>query len=494
MHVISISKLIQLAYTAKDSVVLHISATNNDGRPVSVNLSLSVTDDAQVGLDSLNYNNILTRLWLSSDLKGYIEVPAYYFQKNKAAKLALDNLLLTQGWVNYEMPAGSVSFHAETEYTVHGKVTSALGGIVKDTRVTLFSKSPFLFKDTVTNSNGNFSFHQFPEMDKPVLLIKAVNHKGNSANVRVSMSDFQPPAFSSKIPTQMPWYADIDPAYINYLSNKIAEKKQIGYFPGGKHTLKEVIITAKKTIKGSQNLNGPGNADLVIDENEVEQAGKITWLQLLTGKIKDFRESSFTAPIQISNMGPGIPPAPYECYMIRDRMPIIIVDGELLPAWTLADARDYLMTHTAEDVRGVELISSGRFLGEYEFKFGSAPNAKWPEWCFIEITTREGNGPVLHDLPGMYLCKPMPLSWPKQFYKPRYSAKDSSSETDRRSTIDWEPNITTDPDGKATISFYAGTEPSSYTIIAEGTDLNGNIGYQRKTINIGRRKVAAKSK
>ncbi len=61
------------------------------------------------------------------------------------------------------------------------------------------------------------------------------------------------------------------------------------YFPTGGHRLKEVKIRAKKIIKDSQNLNGPGNADLVLDEKFMEKAGKKNWLQLLQENIKDMR-------------------------------------------------------------------------------------------------------------------------------------------------------------------------------------------------------------
>ena len=65
---------------------------------------------------------------------------------------------------------------------------------------------------------------------------------------------------------------------------------------------------------------------------------------------------------------------------------------------------------------------------------------------------------------------------------------------DCRPTIDWEPNIVTDENGKATVSFYAADKPSTYTIIVEGTDGNGKIGYKRQKIVIRQKKIDAKSK
>src|ERR1700730_10128708 len=81
--------------------------------------------------------------------------------------------------------------------------------------------------------------------------------------------------------------------------------------------------------------------------------------------------------------------------------------------------------------------------------------------AFVEITTRSGHGPVIDNTPGIYLYKPLPLSWPKQFYKPKYTIKDTAKHLpDLRSTIDWEPNITTDRNGEAKLWFYTADQPS----------------------------------
>jgi len=60
--------------------------------------------------------------------------------------------------------------------------------------------------------------------------------------------------------------------------------------------------------------------------------------------------------------------------------------------------------------------------------------------------------------------------------------------TDLRSTIHWEPNVITDRDGKATVSFYSADKPADYTATIEGTDLNGNLGYSSKKIKVDQKK------
>jgi len=108
-------------------------------------------------------------------------------------------------------------------------------------------------------------------------------------------------------------------------------------------------------------------------------------------------------------------------------------------------------------------------------------------FSFVEITTRGGHGPVIGNTPGMYLYKPLAISWPKQFYKPKYLPGDTTANNLAafRPTVDWEPNITTDEQGEATVSFMLPGKASTYTVIIEGTDMNGNFGYQDEKIITG---------
>ncbi len=67
---------------------------------VQRSFSIAVTDiDAS---DFPDKENLYSRLLLTSDLKGDVYNPGFYFEKDNAAtQLALDNLMLTHGWTRY---------------------------------------------------------------------------------------------------------------------------------------------------------------------------------------------------------------------------------------------------------------------------------------------------------------------------------------------------------------------------------------------------------
>ena len=85
----------QSNFVRRSLVTNRTKVTDIDGQPVTGSFSVSVTSDKEVKPDSTS--SIFTQLLLSSDLYGYIEKPAYYFQKIPEATFALDLLMLTQG-------------------------------------------------------------------------------------------------------------------------------------------------------------------------------------------------------------------------------------------------------------------------------------------------------------------------------------------------------------------------------------------------------------
>lgn len=87
-------------YETKEKATLKITVKDENGEPIRANLGVSVYD--KLYQNPANPVNILTHCYLTSQLRGNIYDPAYYFDnKNEDMKEALDLLLLTQGWRRY---------------------------------------------------------------------------------------------------------------------------------------------------------------------------------------------------------------------------------------------------------------------------------------------------------------------------------------------------------------------------------------------------------
>src|SRR5690606_15396230 len=122
----------QQQYGVRRKVSLQVKTSTPNQRPVPANISLSVYK-----MDSLSgspQQGIFEYLNLSSDVKGYIESPEYYFNdQDPAVKKAADNLMLTHGWRRFtweDVFSNKTSFSFVPEYRGHlikGKVSSANG-------------------------------------------------------------------------------------------------------------------------------------------------------------------------------------------------------------------------------------------------------------------------------------------------------------------------------------------------------------------------------
>jgi hypothetical protein len=87
-------------YPTRGKSTLKITVKDEKGQPVIANLGVSVFD--KLYQNPRDSNNILVHYYLSTQLKGKIYNPSFYFNNTSAGQYeALDLLMLTQGWRKY---------------------------------------------------------------------------------------------------------------------------------------------------------------------------------------------------------------------------------------------------------------------------------------------------------------------------------------------------------------------------------------------------------
>ncbi|TKC05083.1 carboxypeptidase-like regulatory domain-containing protein [Pedobacter frigoris] len=473
------------AYVQRDSISLKIKATDKNGNPASGSFSIAITDDAQVKKDSIADDNILSRMFLSSVLKGHVEDPGYYYNGaiNEEKWRNMEYLLLTQGWVGYDWqetlkPIKPMIYASEQEFLVKGKVTNAFNKPVAKSGITLLSKKPLLIMDTLTNDKGDFEFKGLFPVDTAAFFISARNKNGKKFNVGIDMYEFKPPAFPSVASRTKPWFVNIDTLSYAALNQQLSLQKTYRTVTG-KNMLKEVKIIAKKLVKGSKNLNGPGGADLIIDEADILKAGKVTLGDLLTKRVKGFHQtiSRFGQPVYKVN-GEAV-------YLIMDGMDtkFFLTEGTAYGEY-LKQLFEY---YDADEIKGIEVMIKGKNIMSYGSRFLNPMAEKPWDFVFIEVTTRAGNGPLLKKAIGNYVYKPIPFTIPRKFYAPRYLPETIADMSDIRATVHWEPDVVTDKDGNATVKFFAADNPGNYTFVIEGADLQGSLGSKTNKIVIKKR-------
>lgn len=440
----------------RSPVTLNFEAKSADGKPDMSSLSVAVINESIVPVDEDAENNIFASLLLSSDIKGYIEKPAYYFNGITPQKRAdLDVLMLTQGYHRFEwknLAEGTPQadrFAAEKTFTISGRVTNLSGKPVSGGKISLLNFNDGLFKlDTVTDANGRFAFTDIIYPDSIKFLLQARTAK-NKKDVMIKL-DTIPPVAASNYASYPDFKVNPGQSVSGYAQNSrqfYFEQMKRGL---GNHviSLAEVkIIEKRNALKHSSNLNGPGNADQVVMGKDLT-LGCIQLADCLQGRLLGV----------VFYNG-----APYSTRRGVPRPMLIVVDG------AYGDA-SLMNSLNVQDIQSIEVLRSGSNLAVYGSQAAGGA---------LIITTKRGDEPS--DYPkvlssGVVSYAPRGIYKSRLFYSPKYNAKGDNKLADLRSTIYWNPNVVTS-DGKASVTYY-NASPGNYRVVAEGVDADGRIGRQ----------------
>jgi hypothetical protein len=283
----------KLSTMQQGKVKIGLDVRNSGGKPILGSFSVGVIDESKIHSNEDNETTIISQLLLTTDLKGYIEQPAYYFNRdNDTTRSNLDILMLTQGYRRFAwkpLLAGTIPpaiYPADRQAGISGKIKSG-GKPVTGAKVTLFSiDGSFLLLDNTTDEHGHFSFPNIHYKDSVKLGLQASSENGSKVDILVDDTYKR----DMKVTTVYPAMMAIGEK--EELSEYFASSKEL-YIQERKYglnnhvkMLKDVNIHAvsKPRVTHSFNLNGPGNANQVITAEDLEKRGSIT-LKNAIGKI-----------------------------------------------------------------------------------------------------------------------------------------------------------------------------------------------------------------
>lgn len=429
-----------------------------DAQPVAGAFSVAITNESTTdgALESTIFDNLL----LTSDLKGSIENPGYYFNNvNNQTRADLDVLMLTQGYRRFEWrqllndQAQTVAYQPETSLELEGKVQALSGKPVSNGKVTITATKDNFFEDTVTDINGNFKFTDLELSDSSKIILNA-RKDNKSKNVKITVL---PPHYAEILKT-----AHTDTAFTLFPEQMtgVMQKRYLDYQRAQKdEQFRNGIRLKQVNIKGyrqprppeiihSANLNGPGHADQIIMGNQLSNCASLS--DCLLGKVLGVKFAKDGTPVSSRSHGPQM---------------VIIVDGNLMDGKLLNDVN-------ANDIYSIEVLRSGAYLAIYgsdasggalviTMKHGGEPGSEPTNFFFAGVSS--------FPFKGYYHAR--------AFYSPKYAAiKNVAQSPDLRGTIYWNPNILTDKDGKATFEYFNNDTKGIYRVAIEGIDDNGNLG------------------
>jgi len=457
------------ATLTRQPVKISLSANDRYNKPVTGSFSVSVINETLAGADDLLESTILNNVLLTSDLKGYIEQPNYYFSNtNEQTRYDLDVLMLTQGYRRYEWKqmltdtTQKIAYQPERSLTLTGTLKTPSGKPVPHGSIALIAPKENVLRDTTADVNGSFRFTNINLADSVSIVLKARKANKND-NVIITLN---PQNYPQIIPTT---YKDpttaLPGATAAMLQKKYTdyEKEQRQDYLKNGIQLRQVNIHGytppkKPDLSSSYNLNGPGHADQVIMGTVVQ--GTINLSDALNGRLLGVK---FTLP---DGEGKRTP------YLMRDQGRLtsappmaIIVDGIVMTG-------DHLDDLDPNNVYSIEILRSGAYLAIYgSDAYGGA----------MVITMKHGGEDSREVTPkpslGLMTWRFAGYNKARAFYTPKYStARPEEQVVSIRSTIYWNPNLLTDKDGKTSFDYFNNDTKGTYRVVVEGIDDEGNLG------------------
>ncbi|MCL2727753.1 MAG: Plug and carboxypeptidase regulatory-like domain-containing protein, partial [Bacteroidales bacterium] len=449
-------------YTRRSLVKNSVTITDINGQQLDGTFSVSVTSDREVTPDITS--GILTQLLLTSDLRGYIQNPALYFQSTPESESALDLLMLTQGWRRYDIAAlaqgrfTEPAFPIEWGQEVSGSVQMVSSGkAVEDVEVQIASLAmDGFFHSTQTDSEGRFRMPigEFPDSTR--FIVSAEPPRRTNVELILEKESFPDRTLSLVYPVEV----DRD-LFLRYAYK--AEQQYVD--EGGIRVaqLSAALVTAdrKPPLRQSQIYRLPNSASYSVPQEQLEQA-QITGaanIYDLIGRMPgvEIRSNFETFEKYIYIRGTG------SRLSVLSSLPLLLIDD--IPV-----SYEYLNTINIQDIAQIDVLNQSN----------SAMFGIRGENGVISIYTKRGSSSINNVIPQSPHIKaffPLGSQQPVAFYAPKYETQEQlhSSKRDVRTTISWQPVVPINSEGVATFEFYTSDELTSYTVVIEGVADDGTI-------------------
>jgi len=438
-----------LSYRARDEIKITVPEN------IASSLSVSVTD---LNIDADTTENILSTLMLTSELKGKVYNPAYYFKDPSLVKQQhLDLVMLTNGWrrINWqqvtkgELP--NIVYPRDTSYmTLSGIVQGFVPGSLGDGAMAMMivkqkDKENQMYLVPI-NRNGTFDDPSVVLFDTAQIYYQFQDKSLEGATIQFFPNKLRVPPVGKNYADEI--FPDTT-GLARHLMLALEHSENVQ-----KTKYKELeAVTVKARTKSSVELLDEKYATGLFSGGDAIQFdvlndpfGKVgdifTYLQ---GKVAGLQISGQGSNASLSWRG-GAP----QLYL--DEVP---TDVQMLSSININD---------------VAYIKAFRppFMGGFNGGNGA-----------IAIYTRRGDE-ARSESQGIPNSKVFGYTQIREFYSPRYlrPEEDPGAERDVRTTLYWNPNVTVNPNTKQIVlSFYNNDVTDAFRVVIEGMTVDGKLAH-----------------
>lgn len=481
-------------YGTREKVNVTITTKNYAGDPVPSNLSVAVVDNKLLSFADDRQDNITSYLLMSSELKGSIYKPNFYFNpKEIKAQKALDYVLLTHGWRSY-LTEENINIleakYAPERLSIHSGQIRDKQGKPAVAKLLLFDRNGTKVLPFQTDENGRFMFKL--ENGRSCMLL-AYNDKAEKLTIVRDIG-----------PNTAPWTARREQRLKAQEAEKVLENNRDKLARPNAKPIKEKVVSGKPKVATSVSLEADsvlesvvvtaqgirrekkalGYAITEVNADEIGLAAEADIGRVLSGKASGV---AITSQSGSSGSASKVVIRGYSS-VTGNNQPLFVVDGFPITADGNYNSGSVLDVDPAnvESVQVLKGLAAATLYGTAGRNGVIVIQTKNNQYRYRSSNNYLNNRKYKnYTTESYYNYNHRTYATSKNFYAPVYDSQDLSSERfDFRQTIYWNPVVQTDKNGQATLSYYNSDAVTSFNITAEGIGAQGQVGRKEKNYSV----------
>ncbi len=445
----------QPAYGTRNKVNVDIQAGHSEMKNDSLSLSMAV-----YRLDSLQLTDaprISSYLLLTSDLRGFVEDPNYYFiRDDRETNTALDNLMLTNGWRRFKWEDALTNSKPFLDYVpeyngsvISGTVINRKTGMPVSGIETYISFPGFItgFNSSLSDKNGQvkFELQKFYGSSQAILQTNTTKDTG----YRIDITD----PFSNNLSgTPFPVFS-VNEGLANFLREQSI-------------SMQVQNIYSSKNLKHF-NRPAPDTTAFYIHPDQNYFLDNYTRFTTIEEVLREYivmvdvrkREGDFH--FSVSDVA---------FHQMFNRDPLVLLDG--VPVFDL----NKFMQIDPLKLNKVEVLNRKYFFGNSIF-YGVL---NWTSYKEDMAGYDPGSQATVVDYEG--------LQPEREFYTPVYNTEEqlSSHLPDFRNVLLWSPHIKVASGTSKQMSFFTSDISGKYIVVTQGISHSGIAGSAIATFTVSR--------
>lgn len=427
------------------------------------NLSVSVTD-ASINPPVKGEDDIFSHLLLTSDIKGYVHEPAYYFSGADSALKRLDLVMLTNGWRRFKWEDALAARWpvlknpAEDYMGIRGKVSGLNRSSLVNREITgmmELKKGGAFFITIPVQQDGTFSIPEAVYFDTAKIFYQFNNDKDKNLTTR-GVFEFRNTLLNQPLSTvpaaeQYAYAKNIDQNIVATTAD-ISTKRQAQEDARRKvQTLATVEVKAKKKSRQDEmdeEYTSPMfrslDARIFVIEDDPSAQAQMSVLHYLQARVPG---------LTIRMGGPNGAELSWRGGTPSLYLNEMQVDASMLESTPMSDI-------------AMVKVFSPPFFGGFGGGGGGA----------VAVYTKKGRA-ASESVKGLDFAKVPGYSSMKQFYSPDYSNyEQATNDVDYRTTLYWNPSVYTNKQNRRIlITFYNNDITNRIRVVVEGTNVDGKL-------------------